>query len=263
MPKLLRRLRILEGSLVDRPANPHAKVLLFKRDVLLGSEQGKGESFMPQLDDDTKKLFEEMQEQLGDLTASNDKLTKKATEAETEAAKLRKEIDDLRKAKGGMQSDEPDEDPIVKGLSPAARQVFQDLKKRGDEFEERLRKQEEAQETAEAAKRLAKHFPSLPFKPENFAPIYRKISKALQPDELVSLERIFQSHAAFAKLADREVGHVGLSGGGDSGADAWAAIVAKAKDLRKIDPKLSEQQAIDKVMVQDPELYNRYRQEAV
>jgi hypothetical protein len=263
MAQRLRRLRIYEGSLVDTPANVHAKVVLFKRDRLLGSFMGKGEDFMPQLDDDTKKLFEELQEQLGDLTASNDKLTKRSAEAETEAAKLRKELDELRKAKPGVApaADEED-DPIVKGLSPAARQVFQDLKKRGDEFEERLRKQEEAQETVEASKRLAKHFPSLPFKPENFAPIYRKIAKALQPDELVSLERIFSSHGAFAKLADRELGHAGLVDG-DGGADVMANIEAKAKDLRKISPGLTAEQAIAKVLDSDPELYERYRQEVM
>jgi pyruvate dehydrogenase complex dehydrogenase (E1) component len=32
MPKRLRRLTIVEGSLVDRPANPGARIMLFKRD---------------------------------------------------------------------------------------------------------------------------------------------------------------------------------------------------------------------------------------
>lgn len=264
MPKILRRLRILEGSLVDHPANPGARVLLFKRDRLLGSFTGKGEDFMPQLDDDTKKLFEELQEQLGDLTASNAKLTTKYAEAEVEAEKLRKELDDLRKAKPGVLAKDADdeEDPILKSMSPVIRQAFLDQKKRGDEFEERLRKQEETQETEAAAKRLAKHFPSLPFKPENFAPIYRKIAKALQPDELVSLERIFASHGAFAKLADREIGHAGLVDG-DGGADVMANIEAKAKDLRKVDPRLTHEQAIAKVLDNDPALYERYRAEVM
>jgi hypothetical protein len=261
--KLLRRLRILEGSLVDRPANPGARVLLFKRDdVLLGSEMAKGDVFMAQLDEETKQLFEELQSQLGDLTASNDKLTKARVEAEEEAEKLRKDLDALRKAKPGViLSADDEDDPILKGLSPVARQRFQDLQKQVDEQGERLRRQEEAREIAEATKYLGKRYPSLPFKAENLAPIWVKIAKALQPDELMSLERIFASHGTFAQLADREMGHVGLSGG-DAGADAWAAIVAKARDLRKIDPKLTEEQAIDKVMVMEPKLYEQYRKEA-
>lgn len=266
-PKILRRLRILEGSLVDRPANPGAAVLLFKReDELLGSITGTGEHDMPQLDAETKALFEEMQEQLGDLTAKNDALTKRAAEADEAKTALEKDLDKLKKAKPGVApADADEEDPILKGISPVLRQRFQDLQKQVDDQNTRLQKQEEECEIAEATKMLAKRFPSLPFRPENLAPIWRKITKALQPDELISLERIFASHGALAQIADRDIGHPGYGSisEGDGGTDAWAAIVAKARDIRRVQPNFTEEQAQDYVMKTEPDLYKRYRQEAM
>ena len=219
---------------------------------------------MPQLDKDTKDLFEELQGQIGDLTASNAKLTKERQEDAEQMEKLRSELDQLRKAKPGVPpTDDGDgDDPILKGLSPVLRQRFQDLQKQVADQDERLKKQEHEREVGEASKMLAKRFPSLPFRPENFAPIWVKIVKALQPDELMSLERIFASHGAFARIADQEIGHAGLTEG-DGGADVMASIEARAKDIRKIEPKLTHEQAIAKVLDMDPQLYQRYRQEVM
>lgn len=261
MAKRLRRLRILEGSLVDRPANQHARILLWKRDDPLGKN---GENDMPALDEDTKQLLEGMQEQLGDLTKSNADLQKRAEEAEAKLAEAEGKITKLKKAKpGASPEDESDDDnPILKGISPVLKQYIDDLTERNKGYEERLSKQEERSEIEDCERKLAKRFPSLPFKPANFAPIYRKITKALAPDELASVDRIFASHAAFAQLADRELGHVGLPEG-DGGADAWAQIEAKAKELRKADPKLTQEQAVAKAMDQDPRLYDQYRKEVM
>ncbi|MCY0464283.1 hypothetical protein OVW20_29300, partial [Klebsiella pneumoniae] len=88
----------------------------------------------------------------------------------------------------------------------------------------------------------------------------RKITKVLAPDELASLDKIFASHSAAMAQLGEEVGHTGTGEyEGDGGADAWNSIQAKAKDMRKLYPALTEQQAIAKVVEQDPKLYEAYR----
>lgn len=262
MPKLLRRLKILEASLVDRPANRDARVLLWKRD----SEGKEGDNGMPALDETTKALIEDMQGQVGDLTKSNADLTERLAAAEKAREELAQKLENARKMKPGKQAAEPDEDenPLLKGVSPALKQLFDDLQTQVSKQGVELQKQAREREIEGAEKKITKRWPTLPFRAANFAPIYAKLEKVLEPDELLSLDRIFDSHKAFAALADKDVGsgYGAYAVDGDGGVNAWAEINAKAKELRKLYPTLSEEQAIDKALVDNPKLYERYKQEA-
>lgn len=258
MPKLLRRLKLLEASLVDCGANQHAAILLWKR-----ADLGKGDSDMPALDDDTKALLASLEEQIGDLTKANADLSERVKEAETEAGKAKEDLDRVKKGKP-PKSDDDDDDPILKGMSPAVRQAYEDMRKERSELSDRISKQEERSEIEDCEKKIGKRFPNLPARPSNLAPIYRKISKALAPDELMSLDKIFASHSAAMAQLGEEAGHTGVGEyEGDGGADAWATIEQRAREVRKLQPTLSQEQAVTQVMEQDPKLYDAYRRETM
>ena len=218
-----------------------------------------------QLDDETKQLLSDLQEQIGDLTKANADLSKRVEEAEAGESKAKDDLDRVKKGKPlASEGNDDEEDPILKGMSPAVRAAFEELRKSDAEKEARLRKQEERSEIEDCEKKLAKRFPNLPVRAPHFAPMYRKITKALAPDELASLDKIFASHSAAMAQLGEEVGHTGTGEyEGDGGADAWNTIQAKAKDMRKLYPSLTEQQAIAKVVEQDPKLYDAYRKEVM
>lgn len=219
-----------------------------------------------QLDDETKQLLSDLQEQIGDLTKANADLSKRAEEAEARASKAEDDRDRVKKGQSPSSDGVADEeDPILKGMSPAVRAAFEELRKSDAEKEARLRKQEERSEIEDCEKKLSKRFPYLPVKPAHFAPMYRKITKALAPDELASLDKIFASHSAAMAQLGEEIGHSGVGGEyeGDGGADAWNTIEARARDLRKLEPRLTKEQAVAKVMEQDPKLYDAYRKEVM
>lgn len=218
-----------------------------------------------QLDDETKQLLSDLQEQIGDLTKANADLSKRVEEAEAGESKAKDDLDRVKKGKPiASEGSDDEEDPILKGMSPAVRAAFEELRKSDAEKEQRLRKQEERSEIEDCEKKLAKRFPNLPVRAPHFAPMYRKITKVLAPDELASLDKIFASHSAAMAQLGEEVGHTGTGEyEGDGGADAWNSIQAKAKDMRKLYPALTEQQAIAKVVEQDPKLYEAYRKEVM
>lgn len=218
-----------------------------------------------QLDDETKQLLIDLQEQIGDLTKANADLSKRVEEAEAGESKAKDDLDRVKKGKPiASEGGDDEEDPILKGMSPAVRAAFEELRKSDAEKEQRLRKQEERSEIEDCEKKLAKRFPNLPVRAPHFAPMYRKITKVLAPDELASLDKIFASHSAAMAQLGEEVGHTGTGEyEGDGGADAWNSIQAKAKDMRKLYPALTEQQAIAKVVEQDPKLYEAYRKEVM
>ena len=257
MPKLLRRLKLLEASLVDRGANQHAAILFWKR-----ADSGKGENYM-QIDDETKQLLAELQDQIGDLTKANADLSERVKEAEAETSKAKDDLDRVKKGKPTKSADAgEDEDPILKGMSPAVRDAYETACKRAVELEERIAKQEERSEIEDCEKKIAKRFPGLPIKAAHLAPIYRKIMKALPADELMSVDKLFVSHAAAMAQLGTESGHTGVGEyEGDGGADAMAQIERRGAEIRKLRPNLSKEQAEAMALEQDPKLYDAYRRE--
>ena len=274
MPKKLRRLRIEEGSLVDRPANPGARVMLWKRHD--HDDNTPTEAEMPTKRDDLEERVEELGDQIGALTKANADLTEalKAAQkgdpapqpSETET-RLGKQVEELttklKTAEEKLAKHEPpvEDDKIDLAALPAAvRRRLEDVDELRKSFEAEKKanaKLAEQREVEQSIAKLAKHWPTLPSKPESFGLIYHKIVKALEKDELAELERVFTSHAEFARIASAALGrdHIVAT---DS---AMAEIEARAGALRKADPRLTQEQAIAEATIRFPDLYEKYREE--
>lgn len=291
MPKKLTRLRIDEGSLVDRPANPLAQMLLFKRHDDEPSALAKGETMPTENTEDLAAQLDELTQMVGDLTKANADLTaqlakaaqptlplqpsaaeaaltKQVSEA-TEALKaanaaLKAESEARKAAEEKLAKHEPtappEEDINLAELPAAVRRRLEDadaLRKSVEESKKRIEKLDEERRIEKCAARIAKNWPSLPIKAEHFAPIFSKIEAALQKDEMRELERILTSHAEAMKVASSAIGREYVT----AGSDAWQEILTKAEALRKVDSRLSKEQAIDEACQRFPDLYTKYREE--
>lgn len=318
MPKKIRQLKVLEGSLVDNPANPGARVLLYKnaddlakdaktfnetveeqnaedlvdeamrgihrsiwalrqsitsimsddevddRPALINQSvdqfraamaaslgQLKKDGSMPkQTDDDLAARLEELEKQVGELTKVNGDLEKRAKDAEAERDELKKAA-----AETTPKDDEPDKDALLKGLPKALRLEIEDMRKRDQAREAEVAKLTLERAEEQAIAKVEREWPNLG-KAYKLGPIYRKISKALEAEELAELEAVFKQHGEFARIAQSALGRTG------NGASTVEAEVAqKAADVRKSNPNMSEAAARAKVWEEDPDLAARYRAE--
>lgn len=285
MPKKLTRLRINEGSLVDRPANPGASVLLWKRhEPNEETPDTTEDDQMTTKHDDLDGRVEELEDQIGALTKANADLTEQlkkvakgepvpqpseqevalarqladATEALKAAEAARKEAEE--KLAKHEPAEPPEEEVNLADLPAAVRRRLEDadnLRKTVEESKAQIAKLDEERKIEKCAAKIQKNWPSLPIKAEHFAPIYSKVESVLKKDELKELENIFTSHAEAMKIASSALGREFVT----STNDAWDEIVAKAEALRKVDPKLTEEQAIAETSRRFPDLYAKYREE--
>ena len=229
------------------------------------------ETDMAKEQDDLAERVVELEEQIGDLTEANDKLTKDLAKAaknegdagdQTDAAKLAKELADakvaLEKANAELAKlkPEPEEQIDLKALPASVRRRLEDqenLEKRMADLEKVNAKAIEDAAIEKCITRIAKDWPGLPIKADNFGPIYRKIEKALDADEMKELQRVLKSHQEFAQIA------ASVRGTSTQAAEsAYAELEAKAEAIRKVDPKLSQEAAIAEAMDRFPQIYKRY-----
>jgi hypothetical protein len=139
-----------------------------------------------------------------------------------------------------------DEARIAKERAEAAEKVAKDLR------EEKILKEYVAK---------AEELPHLTIVPQKFGPVLKALGES-HPEEFKEIFRVLKAaEAALEKEFFQEIGKAG-----SSETSAEAAVYAKAKAMVAKDGELTFEQAVTKVLEDDPELYDRYeeeRQEAV
>ncbi len=250
MATVLRGLRIREVSLVDKGANPGAKVVLYKR-----ADGHLPKSFVDRIVGLFRKSLEEAQppepqpkEKAMDLNAILAKLTPE------EQAYLK----EMLSKGGGAPAPEPTQKKLemteeVRKVLEAEQAEKAELKKRLDEVEAMI----EIEAFTKRATELS-HVPGI--KVEDLAKVLRDASKKLSKDDFAKLEAALKSAASAVKKSAILV-EDGSSGGG-SPESAYGRIRAVAKALREKDPALTEAQAIEKATNLNPELYAEHQNEA-
>jgi len=185
-----------------------------------------------------------------DIRKELEELQKKANRAE----ELEKKVKELEKSKEGAEGFK--EEDIYKGLPDAVREQVK-------KWEERVRKAEEiakAEREARIKKEFiakAAEFKGLNVQPEEFGPVLKAISENC-PEQFEKLEAVLK--AADQAIATGEIFKEYGSNGSEAGS-AWSKITKAAEELCKKDSSLSKEQAINKVMEEQPELYEEYKKE--
>ena len=152
----------------------------------------------------------------------------------------------------------PEDSPVVKALQATIdKQVadLADVTKRLKDTEDKAaalvaeKRRQQFVEKANALKRL----PGLTA--DDHAELLDKTEAALGAEAFAKLYGVLQASnkAIDESLLYREIG----GGGAPEPGSAWAEVVAKAADLRKAVPDISEEQAQDQVMARDAALSRR------
>ena len=139
---------------------------------------------------------------------------------------------------------------------------FEAVQKRAEDAEKIAKEERDMRERAESVAKAEKEFAHLPGTSQDKGAMLHELRKSVTPELFSKVESVFKSAEEMAakSVLFTSMGSAGSSNGAGS---AYAEIEAKAAELRKSDPKLTEAQAITKATSDNPELYRRYRQESV
>lgn len=253
-----------EFSLVDKPANPLARIVLTKRapeekpvpeqkdtSVLRKIAQALG--FAPDVVVDTNKRVEND----GGKWIAYDDAGAKIGEFDTEDEAREAAYGEKKKMAEQPKNDEPTPEVVSKAEFAKLQERLEKAEADATAQAEKVAKMENERRDAEFAARAATYAP-LPIKADTFAPILRKCADALTEDENKELDRILTAAAAMAKAGNvtKEIG----SGSQDEGTAA-AKVAAKLDELRKAHPAKSEPQLRTMIWKADPELRRAYENE--
>jgi hypothetical protein len=218
---------ISEGSLVDRPANPDAVMLLFKHndeDQLMANKTL----------DELQEAVATLEAQVGDLTKANADLTAELAEsvAATELAKA-----ELTKAMSEGEASEGDDE-----MPEHIRKRLDDAEAEAAASRQAIEKLSPEAAVAKMARVVEHDSPPLPISTAVVATALVKMEKGtpLESVEINAIKSVFGSHAELSAIAMAQSGK-SLSDESRSGADA--EVDQLASELRKAEPNLTVAQA--------------------
>ena len=234
MARRLRSVKLDEISFVGKGDNPEAHVLLLKmkQDETDVNNDTKGDSNMD------AKLKKELEDKIAALE-------KEKADLIQEKADFEKAAD--AKAKGVKKEEGED---IYKGLPEA---VVKEI----ESNRERIAKMEDDNLTREYVSKAAEV--TLVGKADELGDMLKAVAKT-DPTMADKILTVFKTAQARIKEGNL-LGEVGKEDSSNAGATAYDKIVAKAVELRKASPALTEAQAFTKVYDSDSDLRELYLKE--
>jgi len=210
------------------------------------------------------------------VTKERDDLLAKATSSDSDESEggdgMEDELDEESRESGEGKAIGRNKSPTIKGedLSPAA---LARIAKAESDAQERIAKAEasakEANEIAKAEQdrrvtsefiAKAEDYRSLPIDAARFGPILKSAFEKLSKDEYAELERVLA--AADEQITKGDLfKQYGDSGPGGTVSGAFEQLEREATALKKSDPSLSDEQALEKAMEANPDLERQYAAE--
>lgn len=274
MPYMLEDLVINRVDLVDEGANSAAFIELYKRkeqstmelkEILSKLKPEHAEVVQAAID----KAAEDLQKAKDDLTA----VTAERDQANADLAKAKEDLEaatsenEILKAKdrcecggkigedgkctecGVAKADSFDETETLKSMPKAMREMFEKMKTQKEVAEAELLKAKDAEKTAEAVAK-AKELKAIPVEQEKLVGIIKSASPEM-------LDLLTTVNAAIEGTVLDEVGKNNTHG--NSHADAWTKIEAKADEIAKRD-SITKAKAVSVAIRENPDLYKEYLQ---
>lgn len=196
--------------------------------------------------------IETLSKALEDAEARLETLEKRATDAEAalEAANeiIKSKDEEIAKAKGG-EEEGPSEEEVIKSLPESIRKRLEAAK----EAEEELAKAKAKAETDEA---IAKAKAIGVGDAEVVGELLLRISKGMTTaDDAAKLETLLKG---LGELSAKSILFKSMGADVAVDGDPEALLKAKAEEIKKANPALTEAQAYDKALDANPALYNAY-----
>lgn len=148
---------------------------------------------------------------------------------------------------------------VLKGLPEDVRKMVEDSQKEAQEAISMVRKLEEQKLIGEYVTK-AKDFDKVIGEPDKVGAILKSIADKSEDDYKV-IEAVLKAANERITRNDKIMQELGAGGDEGTAGDAWSKIEAQAKELVKNSPDLTIEQAIQKVMKDDPSLYKEYQKE--
>lgn len=198
---------------------------------------------------------------------TTEELQAELTKAEADNAELQSKLDgvikELTDLKASMAGDGGETEEIDKSELPepvrAALEKAEAAQKAADErvaaAEEIAKSEREHRVTREFIAK-AETYKALPFEAEKFGPVLKACSEKLTKEEFDEVERVLKAADEQVSQSDLFKSH-GRSGEAPD-TSPIAEAQAKAEEIRKADPTLSESAALEKALAADSDLQQRY-----
>jgi len=192
-----------------------------------------------------------------ELTKSNDKL-KIATE----------ELEKIKKASEEEEEEENKEtipEDVLKSASPEVKELFDNMQEKVEKSEttanDAIKKAKELETVAKRKEFVAKaeEYKGLAVKSDEFGEVLMKISDGVDEDTFKKLGDALE--VANKSIVESDLFKVQGSDGRGATGDIEMQIAKGAKELRKSDPKLTQEKAEAKFLEDNPEIYAKYEEE--
>lgn len=177
----------------------------------------------------------------------------KSLESEIQAYK-----DAAKKAEEDEDEDEEDDEDVMKGLPESVRKIVEESNKRAEEAE-KLAKRLNDEKDLEKYVQVAKSFNAVVTEPTKVGAVLKNIADNNKDDFGVIESVLKASNEALERnnILMKELGTDHTENDGN----VWQKIENEAKDIMKSDTKISKEQAISKVLRDNPSLYKDYQKE--
>jgi len=244
MARKLRNVKLDEISFVGKGDNPEANVLLLK--MKSEEDNPKGDCEMtPEEIAALKKAKEEADAKVAELTKQAETLATEKAASEKALSDKEKEFEEM-KAKNVKKEDED----VLKGLPESIVKEIQDNRERISKMEDEAATREYVAKAAEVV---------LVGKADAIGDLLKSIAKH---DSKLAAQVFDLFKTADARIKEGDLlKEAGSSSSDTTGTSAYDKIVAKAAELRKSSPELSEAKAFTKVYDSDAELRTAYLKE--
>ena len=147
--------------------------------------------------------------------------------------------------------------PVTEKTPEEILKAHDTLMKKNEDLEKIIKDEREIRLKKEFADKAAA-FKNIPGEKADLAHVMKTASETMDKETYDKFEGLLKGADAALKESAL-LKEAGTTGGSDAGADAWDKIEKAAVEMRKADPKLSNAQAIDKVMKEQPSLYEEYK----
>lgn len=152
------------------------------------------------------------------------------------------------------KEEEEEEEEKKESESPVIKEQIEKIMKENQELKERLQKEIRERKIKDALLMIEKDLSHLPEKGENLAKILVELEERI-PEYYPNLLKFLKGYSEAVKELTKEIGT-----SNEPHTNTWAKIEALAKELMQKE-KITKEQAIAKVLEQNPYLYEEYRKE--
>lgn len=152
------------------------------------------------------------------------------------------------------------EDAKLAKADPETRAAIEKAEDRAEAAEKVAKEERDTRLTNEFIAKAESDYGHMSVEPAEFGPVLKAASEKLSKEEFEAIETALK--AADAQIEKGALFAEAGAGGVPVAADAMAELKQKAEEIRKSDPKLSEAAALDKAMTDNPDLQQRYLDEA-